>query len=831
MIWPFINSKKDPELLLRDLESSDAKLRESAFHDLIEHTAPETDQLVLAALESFGAASKDVTLPLIDVAGKRRIREALPIFKALLKGSDSQLRESALQALIALSTQESLDIMISCLNDTDPGIRQKVQVAITEDFGKEALGALIRALPQDRNSPLYFEIVSLMEDLDLFGVIKENFAHPDIKVKDFYFDTLARFNRPDFIPLYFDFFGKASQPRKEKIIDILLEYSPQELLPFFQERLRSGSFEGLFELCDRALINRFAQAKEDILGFIVSLNENRYRLKVLPDMIKQLDPYCFTAALELLKDPATEIRNLALAALSALIGRTYERMNDKSEPNKIALASLYDTWEKTILAMMRDRELHDEQRKLVRRLFYALCQQRHSLIRPFVRELFQKNFHETYFYLKGWEFEEQFNLFDWLISNDPSFGSLLLTAIQGNAEDSLWRIVFKLMTSIADLEDREAFKRNLVSRNRSISIEKFLKDTEPAIRQAAIEFASECKINGIIELLKTASKDPSPSVRLAALKCLGLQHYPQLQGLLIESLHDPDEAVALHSLEQLRTMVEPNKLAPLLVRFINSDSEKLRGFALEQIAQLTKARYKANFNNLKPEIRKLAAKVIQKLDNNFSDQIVQDLSSLDPQTRLQAALLLENIQLDDKGKGALMAAMKDPSKLVRAAVVKTLGVMGDSNLIKHLISFFNDPDPRVRANTVEAIASLGDREVIQILLPYLEDGNNRIRANAIVGIRKIGNFNVMPVIQKMLSHKDLNMRASGLWAIGEINDANYLNYVFPFLNDKNELLRFNAIKTVSRINPQILSQYLPSLRKDTSAKIRKLVSELSYKVI
>jgi len=831
MIWPFNTSNKDPEILLRELTSPDQKKRESAFHELIEHQAPETDQLVISALESFSESPRDIILPLIDIAGKRRIREAMPIFKALLKGSESALRESALQALAAISSQESLDIMISCLADPDAGIRQKVQLAISENYGKDSLGAFIKALPDDRNSPLYFEIVALMEDLDLFSVIKENFGHPDVKVKEFYFETLAKFNRPDFISLYLDFYAKASHQSQGKILDMLMDYRVSELIPCFREKLASGNYEGLFELCDRTLISRFNDDKEEVLSFILSMQENRYRLKVLPDLIKHLDPYCFLTALNLLKDSANEIRNITYQALAELIKSTYDRMNNKQEPNKIALAGLYDSWEKLIIASMRDRDLQEEQKKLTRRLFFALCQNRHALIRPFVRELFQKNFHETYFYLKGWEFEEQFNLFEWLISSDPSFGSLLLTALQGNTEDSLWRIVFKLMSSIKDPEEQESFRRNLISRNRNISVEKFLRDPDQDVRKSAIDFASECKLNGLLEILKSATKDPSPAVRVKALKCLEQQHSPQLQTFLIEALNDPDETVALFALEKLREKIEPHKLAPLLVRFINSSSEKLRTFALSQIADLTKARYKANFNNLKPEIRKLAAKVIQKIDNNFSDQIVNDLSSLDPQTRLQAALLLENIQLDDKGKDALLAAMKDPSKLVRAAVVKTLGVIGDADLIKHLISFCNDPDARVRANTVEAISSLGDRQAIQILLPYVEDSNNRIRANAIVGIRKIGNFNVMPILQKMLSNKDINMRASGLWAIGEIGDANYINFVFPFLSDKNELLRFNAIKAASRINPQILSQYLPVLRKDTSAKIRKLVSELSYKVI
>ena len=831
MIWPFGNTKRDPEILFKELESTDAKMREAAFHELLEHEDEKTDQMVLAALESFNESSRDLILPLIDIAGKRKIDEAMPVFKALLKGADSRLRESALQALSALGTQDSLDAMISCLNDPDSGIRQKVQIAITEEFGKEALGALIRALPDDRNSPMYFEIVSILEDLDLFTDIKANFAHPDLKIKEFYFDTLTKFTRLDFIPLYLDFYGKASQARKDKMLEIFNEYSIQELLPYFSEKQTQGNFDGITELCNNLLVPQFGKAKNEILSFIASIADTRYRYKVLPELFKEIDPYCFDKTLEMLRDASSEIRMLAANALSKLIKKTYERMNDKGEPNKLALASLYDAWEKNILSMMRDKQMPDEQRKLTRRLFYALAQNRHALVRPFIRELFQKNFHETYMFLKEWPFTEQFNLFEWLISSDPSFGSLLLTAIQGNVDDNLWRIVLKLLSTITDAEDKDHFKRNLVARNRNISIEKFLKDNDVGVRVAAIEFASECKINGLPELLKNSTKDPSPEVRLTALRCMSLQHFPQFKDYAVEALSDPDESVALNALQHLQAIMTANQLAPLMVRLINSNNEKLRGFALSHIAELSKERFKANFSNLNPETRKLAAKVIQKLDQGFSEQIIQDLSSLDPQTRLQSALLLENIQLNDKGKDALLAAMKDPSKLVRAAVVKTLGVIGDPHMIKQLISFFNDPDPRVRANTIEAISSLGDRQAIQILLPFLDDENNRIRANAIVGIRKIGNFNLIPVLQKMLAHKDKNMRASALWAMGEIQDANFLNFIFQFLNDRDELLRFNAVKAIGRINPQMLSQYLPNLRKDPSTKIRKLVTELSYKVL
>jgi len=398
MIWPFGNSNRDPEILLKELESADPKAREAAFHELIDHQDEKTDQMVLAALESFNESSRDLILPLIDIAGKRQIEEAMPVFRALLKGSDSQLRESALQALSALGTQESLDVMISCLSDPDPGIRQKVQAAITGEFGKEALGALIRALPEDRNSPLYFEIVGILEDLDLFSDIKASFSHPDLKIKDFYFDTLTKFARLDFIPLYLDFYSKASQARKDKMLEIFGEYSVQEILPYLNEKIVQGPFEGLVDLCDRLLLPQFGKARSEILAFVANIADTRYRYRVMPDLLTQIDPYCFDNVLTLMRDGASDIRTLAVNALVQLIRKTFERMNDRNEPNRITLASLYDAWEKNILSMMRDKQLPDEQRKLTRRLFYALANNRHALVRPFIRELFQKNFHETYLF-------------------------------------------------------------------------------------------------------------------------------------------------------------------------------------------------------------------------------------------------------------------------------------------------------------------------------------------------------------------------------------------------------------------------------------------------
>ena len=829
MIWPF-NNQRDPEILIKELENPDPTIREKAFKELKTHTEPEADRIILAAIQAFDQLNQDILLPLIDIAGSRQIEEVLPVLKNILKSKDPQVKESALQALAAIPTQESLDILVPMLVADDPPVKQTAYNLISEVFGQDAYGALMRAVPKDKTDPLYFEIFTLMEELDLFAKLKENFDHPDYRVKDFNFDSLIRFHRPDFIPLYLDFYHQASKNRKEQILDILKEYSPAELLPHFRTLFIRNLNDANFQLADSLIFSKFSSAKEEILEFAMGISENRFRAKAISNLCKQLDPFLFLKAFDLLFDPVNDIRTQIFNTLSGLIKSTWRRLNDKNEPNKLALSKLYEQWEKNILSQVRDKDQNEEKRKISRRIFFVMAQNKHSLIRPHIREFFEKNFLEVYHLIKDWSFEEQYNLMADLIKADPSFATLLLTVSQGNTDEGFWRILLKLIP-ILDPEDQATFRKNLLNRNRSISLEPFIKDKDSLVRRSAIEFAAELKINGLVELLKKSCKDPAPEVRLISLECLSRQNFPQLNELLIEALNDPEEEVAYFAVVHLREALGPTKAAPYLARFINSPHERLRDLALKEIAEISKKRFKRNFDKLTPEVRKLAAKVIQKIDVNFSDQIIQELSSLDPSVRLQAARLLENVKIDSRGKTSLLAAMKDPSKLVRAAVVKTLGVLGDNTLIKHLISFFNDPDPRVRANTIEAISSLGDRQAIQILLPFLEDSNNRIRANALVGIKKIGQVNVVPVLQKMLNETNANMQASALWAIGEIGDENYLNFIYPFLNHRDEMLRFNAIRSISRIKPEILHPYLPNFRKDPSNKIRKLVTNLSYKVL
>jgi HEAT repeat protein len=831
-LWPFGKNSKEPSLLINELQNPDVKIREEAFNSLITNELPKTDNIILGALESFDELPDSILVPLIEVAVKRKILECLPIFKACLSNPSIDVRHTAFTALTSIQTQESLDAIISALGGNDIMLKQKIRTEIIEHFGREALGALIRGVPKDKTLPIYFEIVSIMEDLDLFSLIKSNFRKPDEKVKEFYFETLTKFNRPEFLPLYLEYYPNATHQRKTKIEEILLEYSVKEVLEAFRE-VAPKSLENYHNLFDITVIERFSTDKGEVFAYLSSLPETLYRRKMLLRLLENIDIFCYSYVFDLLKDSSSEIRSASLKILSSLISETWERISDTDESNKPMLIETYNLWEKQTISLMREPlKMLDEQRKCVKKLFFIFVKHKHSIVNNFIKDLFQNSFGETYNAIREWKFDEQIELYDWVIKSDPSFGALILSGLNLSSEDNMWRLVLKLSNRFSDKEDSDIFIKNLVARYRNITIDKYAQDTDPEIRKAALSFVSFQGPANLIDIAKSSLKDFVPSVRLMALKILESHRYTEFDNALKDAMGDPDNDVCMYAIETLKQRLEPEAFVPLVAKFLNSTNENVRNFAVKEVAQLTKLKYKENFNKMPVEIRKLAGKVIQKIDNGFGDQIIEDLSSFDPQTRLQAVLLLENIEVGEKAKNALISAMKDPSKQVRAAVVKTLGLLGDPELIKHLISFFNDPDTRVRANTVEAVASMGDRQVIKFLLPFIEDENNRIRGNAVLGIKKLGNYNVTPVLQKMLSHQDSNMRATGIWVMGEIKDSNYLPFLYPFVNDSDETIRYNAVKSISKINPQILAKYyFNALRKDSSEKIRKLVEELSYRII
>jgi HEAT repeat protein len=676
MIWSLFQKRKEAHILINELNSDNSEVSKAAYRELLDNTGEDCDSLLLDALNSRDV-SKETKLAIISILGHRGTEEALPLFQKLLKKDDQEIKKGVIDALYEIGTSECIDILVKLLDKENDSLKQIINNHLSRLPNNETLGALLRCVPEDKNSQLYFEIVSLMEELDFFDILKSNFSQSDPLIKDFYFSSLIKFNRPDFIPLYLGYFPNAPISNKEKMVELLNEFQFKELIKYTEIYITKYGTDGLTNLIDQIIISRQKESILDTLKFVISLDDSKYKIKVLPNLLKHIDPYCYDCIFGLLKDSSNELRELATNCLIDLIKKTNKRLKDNNELNRASLYNLVKIWEKQIVMVMQAKDdIPEEYFKAARRVFFEICNYNHELLQPFFQDLVNKDFFETYYLLKDWSFEDKYDLYSWLIKTEPSFGSILLGSLTARADETLWRLAIKLSNAFNDAEDSDIYRKNLVTRYHNISIEKFLRDSDSGVRAAAIEICAQMKLAGYVDILRNYAKDPSPEVRKAAIRSLINDHSINSDQIALESLEDPNEEIVFYILQSLKSKIDPNRLYSYLIRYINSENTELRNYAKQEIATITKERYKINYNNMKPEVRKLAAQAIQKIDTNFADEVISDLRSYDPQTRLKAALLLESIQVDEKGQQALIAAMKDSYKKVRAAIVKTLGMVG-----------------------------------------------------------------------------------------------------------------------------------------------------------
>ncbi|HNV69796.1 MAG TPA: HEAT repeat domain-containing protein [Candidatus Ozemobacteraceae bacterium] len=830
MIWPF-HSARPPQDLIKDLSSGDASTRDRAARELIDHDSPQTDLLLIAALKNSDEEPRPTRLKMIEVIGKRGIEDAVDHLSPFLTEEDRDLRAETLHALIRIPTQTSLDGILPLLIDEDNAIKREARESILRVFGMKAMGAILRAIPDDKTSPLYFELVSLFEEMGFFDVLSENFAHDDEEVKKFHLPNLMKFHRPDFVPMYLSLADTASTTVQAQIRDALCEYTPDELLPHIEALFRQGvPNRHQLRMIEDCLFQRHPNAKEELLHLVIRIPKNEIRYEFAQKTLRKPDTILFLPALQLLEDPYPAIRQTTGDALMQVIRQTRQRLDDPGEPNKAYLRELIQSWRNRVVEIIKLSPSRDALIALSKVLFALLDAKHLELVIQALPKLFEECFLDTWRSLSSLDADIRNSLLGQALKEDPGLVSQILDMLNRQPNPDLMKLLLKNVGNLTP-EHQSSFQKHVSKKSGSYKLRELLDDSDPQMRASTLEFLAQTSFDGINTLLSRAILDPSPLVRQKGLDIAIQRKHPDLAHMTEKAAQDPDPTVALTALRHGKTSIDESRLAPMLAKAVQSPSEELREFALREIARITQKRYVENFNRMPPHVRKLAGSALLKLDTGFVDQLLGDLRSLDTETRLRAAMIFENLQAAGKAREGLLAAMKDPSNKVRAAVVKSLGVLADHSLLSHLIEFLSDPDERVRANTIEAIAAAGNREAANLLVPFLEDANNRIRANAALAVWQIARLNILPVLTRMLRDKQPVMRASALWVCGEVKQPEHLRLIMSFLNDPNDLVRVNAVKAVMKIRPEVLKPVLPKLRRDSSPEIKKLVAELSFKII
>ncbi|MDQ7779890.1 MAG: HEAT repeat domain-containing protein [Planctomycetota bacterium] len=260
---------------------------------------------------------------------------------------------------------------------------------------------------------------------------------------------------------------------------------------------------------------------------------------------------------------------------------------------------------------------------------------------------------------------------------------------------------------------------------------------------------------------------PAPDVRVRVMRVLAQMGSVPPGEVVARALADPEETVVSAAVDLIVSMNLPDK-ARLLTPLLSSTFELVRRRVSLELSRDNFERYIHSFDKLDSRTRELAGKAIAKIDPEMAERLADELQSLDPERRVKALRIAETVSKEKELEPILIELLNDPSRKVRATVVRTIGLLGSLDAIRALIKALSDPDRRTRANTIEAFEDIGNPKLAAILMPFLADLDNRIRANAVKALWNLGHPEAKQVLDEMLVDSEELMRLSAVWTMGEI---------------------------------------------------------------
>jgi hypothetical protein len=317
---------------------------------------------------------------------------------------------------------------------------------------------------------------------------------------------------------------------------------------------------------------------------------------------------------------------------------------------------------------------------------------------------------------------------------------------------------------------------NLASRTKEIMWINLLKSVEGIEIRAAQHLARFILKSGVSNLKKAEMYLELVNARASFVRIEALYGLKELEyagpsgdmiGICETALQDHDPNFVIAAIDIL-SQLKPENIIRILLPLASSNDDRIRRRVMKEISSGSFEKYMESFYKIDPKTRELAGKALSKLHPNMVDRLSDEIASLEPQRRLKALRIIEFTGEVNVPAPLVMELINDTDTNVRATAVKIIGLFGNRDAIKILISALDDPDERVRANAIEAFEKIGDPVFSSILLPFVKDPDNRIRANAVKALWRLGVKEVKNVLEDMLEDSDEDMRLSAVWAIGQI---------------------------------------------------------------
>jgi HEAT repeat protein len=320
--------------------------------------------------------------------------------------------------------------------------------------------------------------------------------------------------------------------------------------------------------------------------------------------------------------------------------------------------------------------------------------------------------------------------------------------------------------------------------------------------------------------VRAALKAPSPTIRSAALRIIGLSQDKGSLPDLVAALKDPDGGVRITATSALSMLGSPDAIPALLAVADDADAG-VRSASLDSIGTLVALSHSP--------AHKESAK--QTLLKSFSDK--------NPFVRYAAAKALSHFT-DPEVIALLERALRDRNKIVRGIALNSLLELKDRRAAASLLGALKNTAHRMKA--AHALAAIREPSVDRTLRSWLARGNADLRAAAIITLSLSGASDIAPQLRELLaqppkryaksirkffSPKSVNLQTYAAVALGRLGDLDSLDSLLSLSEHEPVESILARVIALTYFPHHMVMARLDEKRRQASGKYEALLSALA----
>src|SRR5262245_1037935 len=197
--------------------------------------------------------------------------------------------------------------------------------------------------------------------------------------------------------------------------------------------------------------------------------------------------------------------------------------------------------------------------------------------------------------------------------------------------------------------------------------------------------------------------------RRIAARALADLHGPAANELVVYLQRDDDPEVRAAAARQLRTRNIPGAIQQLLT-LLESPHAAEREAAREGLAEFTLERFSANYDQMTPQARAVAASLVRRVDSQVIEKLEAELTAKARSRRKRALELAVTLDVVATLYESIVVAVKDEDQYVRIEAIRVLAKVDSHSARQVLRDALLDSNPLVQQAAEAALAEMTRRD-------------------------------------------------------------------------------------------------------------------------